>query len=65
MSVGTFSLEQEKDLEEHLCHLVLLQPLTCGCFPKDVSEFLNFKFTSKVALIHVNIISLQIQILLC
>jgi hypothetical protein len=26
---------------------------------------MNFKFTSKFALIHANIISLQIQILLC
>jgi hypothetical protein len=34
-------------------------------FPKDPSEFLNFKFTSKFALIHVNIVSLQIQILFC
>jgi hypothetical protein len=49
----------------NLCHLVLWQPITCECFSKDFSEFLNFKFISKVALIHVNIISLQIQILLC
>jgi hypothetical protein len=33
-------------------------------FKKDFSEFLNFKFTSKFVLIHVNIASLQIQILL-
>jgi hypothetical protein len=49
----------------NLCHLVLWQPITCECFPNNLSEFLNLKFTSKVALINVNIISLQIQILMC
>jgi len=48
-----------------LCHLAYWQPMTCECFPKDLSELLNFKFTSKVSLIHINIASLQIQILLC
>ncbi len=35
--------------------------MTCECFPKDLSEFLNLKFTSKFALIHVNFLNLQIQ----
>jgi len=35
----------------NLCHLVLWQPMICECFPKDFSEFLNFKFISKFALI--------------
>jgi len=34
-------------------------------FSKDFNEILNFKFTSKFVLIHENIASLQIQILLC
>jgi hypothetical protein len=37
--------------------------MTCEWFPKDPSDFLNFKFISKFALIHVNIAYLQIQIL--
>jgi hypothetical protein len=37
----------------------------CGCFRKNLSEFLNFKFISKCTLIHLNIASLQIQNLLC
>jgi hypothetical protein len=37
--------------------------MTCEWFPKDPSVFLNFKFTSKFALIPVNIAYLQIQIL--
>jgi len=39
--------------------------MTCEWFPKDPSEFFNLKFISKFALIHVSIVSLQIQILLC
>jgi hypothetical protein len=34
-----------------LCHLVLWQPIICEFFPKDFSEFLNFKFNLKFALI--------------
>ncbi len=45
--------------------MVLLQLMTYDGFPKYLSEFLNFKFTSKFALIYVNIASLKIQILLC
>jgi hypothetical protein len=48
-----------------LCHLVLCQLVTCEWIPKDRSEFLNFKFTLKFPLIHVNISFLQIEILLC
>jgi hypothetical protein len=59
------SLCVHRKSKANLCHLVLWQPITCECFPKDLSEFLNFKFTSIVALIHVNIIYLQIQFLLC
>jgi hypothetical protein len=47
-----------------LCHFVLWQPMTCECSPKDLCEFFNFKFLSNFALVHVNIASLQIQILL-
>jgi hypothetical protein len=47
-------------IKANLCHLVLWQPMACECFPKDLSEILNFKFTSKFVLIHVNIASLQI-----
>jgi hypothetical protein len=49
----------------YLCHLVFQQLMTCEWFPKDLNKFWNFKFASKFALIHVNIVSLQIQILLC
>jgi hypothetical protein len=34
-----------------LCHLVLWQPMICEFFPKDFSEFFNFKLISKFALI--------------
>ncbi len=44
---------------------IMATNLACECFPKDFSEILNFKFTSKFVLIHVNIAALQIQILLC
>jgi hypothetical protein len=39
--------------------------MTCEWFQKNPIEFLNFKFISKFALIHVNIAYLQIKILLC
>jgi hypothetical protein len=44
---------------------IMATNLACECFPKDLSEFFNFKFSSKFVLIHVNIGSFQIQILLC
>jgi len=44
---------------------IMATNLACECFSKDFNEILNFKFTSKFVLIHVNISSLQIQILLC
>ncbi len=43
---------------------IMATNLACECFPKDFNEILNFKFTSIFLLIHVNIASLQIQILL-
>jgi hypothetical protein len=51
--------------KKSLFHFVLWQPMIYECFPKDLCEFLNFKFISKILLIHVNIVSLQIQIFLC
>jgi hypothetical protein len=44
---------------------IMAPNLACECFPKDFNEILNFKFTSKFVLIHVNIASLQIKNLLC
>jgi len=35
--------------------------MTCECFKNDFKGLLNFRFTSKFALIHVNIPSLQIK----
>jgi hypothetical protein len=53
------------NLKVSLCHLVFWQPMACEWFPKDPNEFLNLNFISNFALIHVSIVSLQNQILLC